>query len=470
MNEPVENGCPAALKQAKKPLKIGSFYNPLGGANVPLFDRKTRLGDLHRDVVQEMFRRPTRYSLRLRLFLNPKTYAFRVARNLAILTLAICFFSQLRIPTSGQTPPPKIIENPEHPKYAGKNAPELLFERELSIPLEGRRYSFDVDDEGYIYLLDTRGASISVYDKSGKFLTRFGRKGQGPGEFENPVYLAVSKEDKIHVIDRSRRTIQVFDKKGNVEGHYAPISMGGMTSLVFDSGNSAYITDNRNLYALQDEARIKRGVTALSRLRKFDNRFGKGSDVETWDNLFMKRVPSGEVVPNLYHDVFYYQVDRDNNLYYGHSSRYEIHQLSSEGRVEKIIRKKAKRIPTTTKDRTLILENYPDLKEAAMAATKPYFLDFHVLDKIGFLVSTYEEEWNDQGIFECDLFDRDGVYIAKVRVPRYYTRDHDIMSEQRNRLFKNGYCYSIIYNDKRDTLELVRHSVRMGKRGDGEFA
>ena len=379
----------------------------------------------------------------------------------AFLISALCLFGQFQIPISGQTPAPKIIENPENPKYSGKGAPQLLFEKELSIPLEGRRYSFDVDEEGNIYLLDTRGASISVYDKSGKLVTEFGRKGQGPGEFENPVFLAVSNEKKIHIVDRSRKMILIFDNKGNLAAHQDLSSMGGMTHLVFDSRNSAYITDNRNLYALQDEARIKRGVIVLSRLRKYDHRFEKGSDVEIWDNFFARRASSGEVVPLLYHDIFYYQVDRDNNLYYGHSSRYEIRQLSSDGSVQKIIRKQTKRIPTAAKDRALILEMYPDLREAVMAETKPYFLDFHVMDKIGLLVSTYEEEWNDQGMLVCDLIDRDGAYIAKVRVPRYYTRDHDIMSEQRNRLFRNGYCYSIIYDEKADALELVRHSVKI---------
>jgi hypothetical protein len=32
------------------------------------------------------------------------------------------------------------------------------------------------------------------------------------------------------------------------------------------------------------------------------------------------------------------------------------------------------------------------------------------------------------GTLICDLFDLDGVYIAKVRIPRYYNRDHDIMT------------------------------------------
>ncbi|MDH4195824.1 MAG: hypothetical protein OEW05_00295, partial [Candidatus Aminicenantes bacterium] len=205
----------------------------------------------------------------------------------------------------------------------------------------------------------------------------------------------------------------------------------------------------------------------LSRLRKFDQRFEKGADVEIWDNYFARRVSGGEVLPLLYHDVFYYQVNENGDLYYAHSSRYEIRQLSSAGTVERIIRKKAGRIRTAKSDRAFLIENYPDLKESAMPEVKPYFMDFHVLDKIGLLVGTYEDEWNDQGFLVCDLFDQDGIYIAKVRVPRYYTRDHDIMTEQRNRLFRNGYCYSIIYDDQTDYLGLVKHAVKFVWRDQG---
>jgi hypothetical protein len=185
-------------------------------------------------------------------------------------------------------------------------------------------------------------------------------------------------------------------------------------------------------------------------------------DVETWDNHFLRRVSSGGYASILYHDIFYYQADGDGCLYYGDSSQYEIHQMTSEGQVSKIIRKKAKRIHTAKKDRANILEDFPELKEWELAETKPFFLDFHVLDKIGLLVGTYEDEWNEEGIIHCDLFDEDGVYIAKVKAPRYcYSKDQDLITEQRNRIFKNGYCYSIISVEKGEALGLVRHSVEL---------
>jgi hypothetical protein len=391
-----------------------------------------------------------------------KIFKSSLGPMVAAVGVVLCCQNQIII--AAQAVVPKVIENPETPKYSGKAAPELVFKQELSIPLVGRRYSFDVDKTGNIYILESLEGSIIVYDKDGKIIGQFGKKGQGPGEFENSAYLSVSPEKKICVLDRPRKAIQIFDMNGKWLERRQFLSVGMMNNLQFDSGGCVYIQDMRNLFALKDEERIKRGLAGLSRLQKFNSRFEKIMDVEIWDNRFLKRAQDVGYNFLLYHDIFYYQIDSNNCLYCGDSSRYEIRQLTPEGRVIKIIKKKAERIPTTKQDLTNYLEAFPEMKDQdrEMAKTKPIFLDFHVLDKIGLLVGTYEDEWNNQGMLYCDLFDQDGVYIAKVKVPRYYySKDQDSISEQRNRLFKNGRCYSIVYNEKDEALELVRHSVEL---------
>jgi hypothetical protein len=367
-------------------------------------------------------------------------------------------------PLPGQTPAPIIVENPETPKYVGKEAPELIFKKEFSIPLPGRRYSFDVDDSGNIYLLESLAGRIFVYDKDGRLKNEFGKKGQGPGEFEIAVFLAVSKDRRIHVMDRIRRTIQIFDAQGKwLEGRLLP-SVGMMNSLRFDSRGFAYVQNAMNLFALKDKERIRRGVGLLGRLSKYDRSYEKFVEIQVWDSAFVRRASIGGYNFVLYHDVFYYQAVEDDSLYYGNSSAYEIRRMNSEGQVTKIIRKKGARLPTTKKDQARLIKNFPELErlDTELARTKPFFFDFHVLDKIGLLVGTYEDEWNDQGTLTCDLFDLDGVYIAKVKVPGYlYAKDQDNISEQRHRIFKNGRCYSLVYNEKDEALELVRHSVEL---------
>jgi len=391
-----------------------------------------------------------------------KIFKSSLGPMVAAIGLVLCCQNQIMI--AAQAAVPKVIENPETPKYSGKAAPELVFKQELSIPLVGRRYSFDVDEAGNIYILESLEGSIVVYDKDGKIIKQFGKKGQGPGEFENSVYLSVSPEKKIYVLDRPRKVIQIFDMNGKWLERRQLLSAGMMNNLKFDSAGCVYIQDMRNLFALKDEERIKRGVAGLSRLQKFNSRFEKIMDAEIWDNRFLKRAQNVGYNFLRYHDIFYYQIDSNDCLYYGDSSQYEIRQITSNGQLKKIIKKKGSRIPTTKQDLANLMKDFPELKgqDSEMSKIKPFFLDFHVLDKIGLLVGTYENEWNNKGILNCDLFDQDGFYIAKVKVPRYYySKDQDSISEQRNRLFKNGRCYSLVYNEKDETLELVRHSVEL---------
>src|SRR4030042_1978064 len=94
---------------------------------------------------------------------------------LAVVSFGLSFFATPPSAICGQTLTPKAIENLENPKYSGKDAPELIFKQELSIPLEGGLNSFDVDDAGKIYLLDIFGAIVSVYDKDGKIISNFGK-------------------------------------------------------------------------------------------------------------------------------------------------------------------------------------------------------------------------------------------------------------------------------------------------------
>jgi len=118
------------------------------------------------------------------------------------------------------------------------------------------------------------------------------------------------------------------------------------------------------------------------------------------------------------------------------------------------------------KDFTRILEEHPDLEQAKgsirMSDAKPLFADFHILENIGLLVGTYEDEWNEDGALLCDLFDQNGVYVARITAPRYYLwSQHGVDWEKRNRLFKNGKCYSIVAVEKGEALALVRHAFEL---------
>jgi DNA-binding beta-propeller fold protein YncE len=59
-------------------------------------------------------------------------------------------------------------------------------------------------------------ARIVKFDKNGKFIKAWGKRGSAPGEFDEPhdVFIGGSQQ-RVYVADRKNRRIQVFDQDGN---------------------------------------------------------------------------------------------------------------------------------------------------------------------------------------------------------------------------------------------------------------
>ncbi len=76
----------------------------------------------------------------------------------------------------------------------------------------------DTDTQGNIYVLDMGRNKVLKYDQNGKYISAWGSKGYGPGEFvSNPgsanQQIRINSKDEIFVYDGSRT--QVFNSKGD---------------------------------------------------------------------------------------------------------------------------------------------------------------------------------------------------------------------------------------------------------------
>jgi DNA-binding beta-propeller fold protein YncE len=87
-------------------------------------------------------------------------------------------------------------------------------------------------------------ARVVKFDRTGKYLTSWGTKGSGPGQFDVPHCIAVDAMRRVYVADRGNRRIQIFDQEGK---HLA-------TWYQFSRISGIYIDRNDTLYAIDSES------------------------------------------------------------------------------------------------------------------------------------------------------------------------------------------------------------------------
>ncbi len=90
----------------------------------------------------------------------------------------------------------------------------------------------------------TGNARIMKFDKNGKFLMSWGRKGMGPGEFDVPHALAVDMEGRLYVGDRQNNRIQIFDQNGKFIAQW--FQFGRPSGIHIDNNDILYSADSES--------------------------------------------------------------------------------------------------------------------------------------------------------------------------------------------------------------------------------
>ncbi len=301
-----------------------------------------------------------------------------------------------------------VVKNPKTPLY-----PADIFHLEEELTLgkgEGEEaYIFsiisgiDVDDAGNFYVIDFRSAQVRVFDSRGVFLRAIGRKGQGPGELEMPIFIKVGHPDELTVFDylrmnmitfsldgkylRQSRTREPFvpldiDSQGNIVGTVvlAPPPLGGRELKKY------FLTQDQPLLIAKEEQEKNRPRTEMA--------VAKPALVSA--------------------------VSSQGNIVWGKSDEYELRVLDPRGALIRVIRKNSDPLPFSEQDRKFYENVNADWVRAGrkliFPGHLPAFMDISVDAAERIFVKTYRRVEGTADSRYFDIFDSDGKYLAHVPI------------------------------------------------------
>ena len=309
-----------------------------------------------------------------------------------------------------------------------------------------------VDDAGRIHVLDQQARELRVFGPDGEHLLTIGRQGSGPGEFTNPVGLAIHPVDgRVWVVDPGNARYTLFDSEGEVlTTHPRPVSYfawpwpGGFTrdGELYDvvPGGLLHVTSDGQL---ADTVRIP----------EFDTPSVRVADPE--GTMRMSLVPP--FGPRLQ-----WRFDPGGYLWSGVSDRMHFTRQTLAGDTVRVVRRDHEPVPVTRAEGDSVRRQYEDLiaqnagpdaqVEGDLRAPphKPAFQTFQV-DDDGRLWVEPSRSADDPSRY-LHVFDPEGAYLGPVEV------DPGLQLQNVRPVFRDQAVYAVV-TDELGAPHVVRYRV-----------
>jgi len=266
----------------------------------------------------------------------------------------------------------------------------------------------DIDSSGDIYIWNQGKSENFIYkfDRKGKYLTSFGRRGQGPGELQLPTSFGINGRDELLIADSLQRRMFVLGK----DGLYIRQLMTD-SPVVYPSAHDKYILFLRESNP-NEEYTDNLWVLCDSNLKKL-------IELDRWKEVKYSRAKSIPAVPSVI-----VCCPSNRNIYVAKNEKdYEIKALNLDGILEKRIFKEYKPVPLTGNRKEKLIkrfERFPeDLRKKVVYPDNLLPFQSAFADDEGHLfVMTYEET-GKPGEFWHDIFDKDGAFIGRMKLANY---------------------------------------------------
>jgi sugar lactone lactonase YvrE len=101
---------------------------------------------------------------------------------------------------------------------------------------------------GDIFVTDShrngKNNRVVKFDRTGKFIKEWGKKGSGPGEISEPHTIAMDSRGRLFVGDRENNRIQIFDQNGTFIAQWT--QFGRPSGIFITKDDTIYVTDSES--------------------------------------------------------------------------------------------------------------------------------------------------------------------------------------------------------------------------------
>jgi hypothetical protein len=164
----------------------------------------------------------------------------------------------------------KVIRNSTTPADPDlKIVPELLFT--VQAEAEDGTENFQslqqiaVADDGSFFAADPGTFSIRKFSSDGKFITSFGKQGNGPGEFSMMNTGLCTVNNKIIIPDPMRMGVNIFDNNGNFIENINTMQKGiGMVIMPATFAGSSFIALNTTVAQKDGQISMHNKLSVIS--------------------------------------------------------------------------------------------------------------------------------------------------------------------------------------------------------------
>ncbi|MDH4270926.1 MAG: hypothetical protein OEW18_03005 [Candidatus Aminicenantes bacterium] len=329
----------------------------------------------------------------------------------AVVCVSLACASLLLAQKPGRQLVPKAPDFVEVVNEERPQAPlvEVKFVLDLSLKQEGwMPHSLLVGKDGAIHAFSGKDNTLTRFDVAGReTLRKDFNSGQGPGEFGffDPE---LAPDGRFVVLDARQRRITAFDQDFRLLG-MSKINFWG-DNFIFDSHSDMYLLVIKFLPGTTD-----RQLLVLTKCSAEAKPIREFYEYE-WG---LTRDARGIYHGDAYRTQVKYQVDSKDNLWYVATGQYEVNVVSPEGMLVRRIVKKGQTRKLTDGEIASFRPKDPRSRFVTDIPDRvPPIAGLFLLDQGLVLVVTFESHAEDRELVG-DIFDAQGIYRGRVRLPKY---------------------------------------------------